>query len=89
MDFALTEEHRQVQALARRFAREVIAPAAAECDRTARFPHAIVEEARALGLVNLLRFPRPAAAPGPRRWSWWSWRKSWPGRARASPRPSS
>ncbi|MFO7248784.1 MAG: acyl-CoA dehydrogenase family protein [Bacillota bacterium] len=54
MDFALTEEQRQVQALARRFAREVIAPAAAECDRTARFPHAIVEEARTLGLVNLL-----------------------------------
>ncbi|WP_172673512.1 acyl-CoA dehydrogenase family protein, partial [Calditerricola satsumensis] len=54
MDFALTEEQRHIQALARRFAREVIAPAAAECDRTARFPHAIVEQARALGLVNLL-----------------------------------
>lgn len=61
MDFALTEELRHIQALARRFAREVIAPAAAECDRTARFPYAIVEQARALGLVNLLL---PAAYGG-------------------------
>lgn len=88
MDFALTEEQRQEQALARRFAREVIAPAAAECDRTARFPHAIVEEARTLGLVNLL-LPAPCGGTGATPVELWSWRKSWPGRARASPRPSS
>ncbi|MCH8162146.1 MAG: acyl-CoA dehydrogenase family protein, partial [Chloroflexi bacterium] len=38
MDFDLSEEHRLIQQTARRVAREVIAPRAAEVDREAEYP---------------------------------------------------
>ena len=38
MNFALGDEQRMMQDLARRFAREEILPRAAACDREARFP---------------------------------------------------
>ena len=52
MDFELTEEQCALAETARRFARERIAPVAAECDQASRFPREIFEEAWKLGLVN-------------------------------------
>ena len=53
MDFALTEEQVMISDLAKKFAREVIAPSAAEFDASAEFPADIVEQARELGLMNV------------------------------------
>ncbi len=50
--FALTDEQRMLQQLARDFAREQVAPAAAEYDRTGEFPLAVIAKARAAGLIN-------------------------------------
>ncbi|MBI5653233.1 MAG: acyl-CoA dehydrogenase family protein [Chloroflexi bacterium] len=52
MGFTLTEEQRMLQKLARDFAREQIAPVAAQYDRTGEFPFAIIQHARELGLMN-------------------------------------
>jgi acyl-CoA dehydrogenase len=49
-----SEEQSRLRGLARSFAREEIAPAAAEHDRAATFPHELVEKARKLGLANIL-----------------------------------
>lgn len=54
MDFELSTEQRRLQESARQFAREEIAPAASEHDRTRKFPHEIVEKARKAGLANVL-----------------------------------
>jgi len=51
MDFEPSETQAQVQATARALAREVIAPAAAELDKTGAFPEAIVRELGSLGLL--------------------------------------
>jgi acyl-CoA dehydrogenase len=51
-DFEPTEEQRALIETARRFARERIIPIAAECDRDAKFPRHIFEEAHGIGLVN-------------------------------------
>ena len=51
MDFEPGEHQGQVAAVARRFARERVAPAAAENDRQARFPESLMREAGALGLL--------------------------------------
>lgn len=53
MDFALTEEQAMIHDLAQKFAREVVAPNAAEFDEKAEFPHDIVAQARELGLMNV------------------------------------
>ena len=53
MDFALTEEQTMISELAQKFAREVIAPNAAEFDTKAEFPTDIVSQARELGLMNV------------------------------------
>jgi len=52
-DFALTEEQRSLQDLARKFARTEMAPRAAECDRLGRFPEEVMRKAWELGLMNL------------------------------------
>jgi acyl-CoA dehydrogenase len=52
-EFALSEEQRSLQDLARKFARQEMAPKAAECDRDARFPEEIYRKAWELGLMNL------------------------------------
>ncbi|HEV2167151.1 MAG TPA: acyl-CoA dehydrogenase family protein [Thermoplasmata archaeon] len=52
-DFSLTEDERSVQEHARKFARSEMAPHAAECDRTGRFPVEIYRKAWELGLMNL------------------------------------
>ncbi|HLN51429.1 MAG: acyl-CoA dehydrogenase family protein [Thermoplasmata archaeon] len=52
-DFSLSPEHESLRDMARKFARSEMAPHAAECDRTARFPEEIYRKAHALGLMNL------------------------------------
>ncbi len=51
--FELSEEQRALQEMARKFARTVMAPRAAECDRKALFPEDIYRQAWELGLMNL------------------------------------
>jgi acyl-CoA dehydrogenase len=51
-DFEPTEEQHALIDTARRFARERITPIAAACDREARFPMDVFEQAHAIGLVN-------------------------------------
>ena len=57
----LSEEHRQVQDMARRFADEVIRPAAADLDRDERFP---VDIYRRMGELGLFGITVPAADRG-------------------------
>ena len=52
-DFSLTPEQESLRDAARKFARTEMAPHAAECDRTARFPEEIYRKAYDLGLMNL------------------------------------
>ncbi len=52
-DFSLTAEQESLRDLARKFARTEMAPHAAECDRTPRFPEEIYRKAFDLGLMNL------------------------------------
>lgn len=53
ISFRLSPEMEQLQARARRFAREVIAPVAAEYDRRGEHPAFIIERAYEEGLINL------------------------------------
>ncbi len=53
IDFSLTPEQESLRDLARKFARDTMAPAAAECDRLGRFPEEIYRKAYDLGLMNL------------------------------------
>jgi acyl-CoA dehydrogenase len=53
LDFSLTPEQESLRDLARKFARTEMAPHAAECDRTGRFPEEIYRKAFDLGLMNL------------------------------------
>jgi acyl-CoA dehydrogenase len=52
MDFELSDEQLALQATARRFAREEIAPVAAQYDRSGEFPRHLFEQAWELGLTN-------------------------------------
>ncbi|HEU4657529.1 MAG TPA: acyl-CoA dehydrogenase family protein [Capillimicrobium sp.] len=49
----LTDEQREIRALARRFADEAIAPHAAEWDREHRFPRTLFEQLGELGLMGV------------------------------------
>ena len=51
--FDLSATQKQFQEAARSFARQVIAPAAAELDRTMEFPQRIFDEAHKIGLINM------------------------------------
>jgi short-chain 2-methylacyl-CoA dehydrogenase len=53
MDFHLSGEHELVRSTVRDFARERIAPAAAELDREHRFPYDIVGELAELGIMGM------------------------------------
>jgi alkylation response protein AidB-like acyl-CoA dehydrogenase len=53
MDFALTDDQREIQALARDFARAEIDPHAAAWDREHRFPTGLLEKLGALGLMGV------------------------------------
>lgn len=61
MNLELTAEQQMVQALAREFAQEHIAPIASEIDRDARFPH---ETAKRMGELGLLGITVPEAWGG-------------------------
>jgi len=52
MDFALSDEQQALQATSRRFAREEIAPVAAQHDHSGEFPRSLIEKAWELGLCN-------------------------------------
>ncbi len=54
MDFDLTEEQRMVREAAREYAREVLAPRAAELDRTGEFPLENFREAARRGFAGML-----------------------------------
>ncbi|HWQ28086.1 MAG TPA: acyl-CoA dehydrogenase family protein [Dehalococcoidia bacterium] len=53
MDFELSEQHRLIRDTARRVAREVVAPRAAELDETGEYPHDIFAAFREVGLLGL------------------------------------
>jgi len=53
ISFDLTPEQRELQDLARRFAREQMEPRAAEADRQGLFPQEVYQKAWELGLMNL------------------------------------
>ena len=52
MDFALSDEQKQVRDEVRRFAENEIEPVAAEYDREEKFPHDVHDEAAELGFVG-------------------------------------
>jgi len=52
LGFELTDDQKALVETARKFAREVIAPIAPECDRDERFPDEVFKQAWELGLVN-------------------------------------
>ena len=53
VDFSLTPEQREIQALAREFAAAEIEPNAADWDRAHAFPHALLERLGDLGLMGV------------------------------------
>ena len=63
VSFALTEEQRDLQALAHDFAAKEIRPKAAEYDEHQTHPADIVEKAHALGLMNV-HIPEELGGPG-------------------------
>ena len=52
IDFTLTDEQKQLQQLARDFARKEIIPIAAEYDQKEELPWQVVEKAFEVGLLN-------------------------------------
>jgi acyl-CoA dehydrogenase len=52
-EFTLSEEQKQLQATARKFADEVMSPVAQKLDEEHRFPREIIQQAFDLGLMNL------------------------------------
>jgi acyl-CoA dehydrogenase len=53
LSFALTDEQRMLQGLARDFARAEVAPVAEHYDRTGDFPLPVIQKARQAGLINI------------------------------------
>lgn len=50
--FSLSDEQLEIQAVARKFAKEEIIPVAARLDRTGEYPWDIIKKAHGLGLLN-------------------------------------
>jgi acyl-CoA dehydrogenase len=63
MEFGLTDEQLALQATARRFAREEVAPVAGEYDQSGEFPRFLIEKAWELGLCNTV-IPEDAGGLG-------------------------
>jgi alkylation response protein AidB-like acyl-CoA dehydrogenase len=61
MDFALSAQHEEIRRTVRDFAEGRIAPVADELERRGEFPHEIIREAAALGLLGV---PYPEAVGG-------------------------
>lgn len=53
ISFDLNDEQKQMQDVARKFAREEIAPKAPHYDKTGEFPHDLFKKAWEVGLINL------------------------------------
>ncbi len=53
MDFELSDQHKLIRDTARRVAREVVAPRAAELDETGEYPHDIFAAFKDVGLLGL------------------------------------
>lgn len=53
IELTLTDEQKQLQQTARKFADEVMAPVALEHDEKHEFPHDVIRQAFELGLINL------------------------------------
>lgn len=51
-NFELNDTQKEIQGVARKFAREEIVPVAAEHDRTGKYPWDVIKKAHALGLMN-------------------------------------
>jgi alkylation response protein AidB-like acyl-CoA dehydrogenase len=62
MDFRLTEEQQMIQAAARDFARNEIAPVAAEFDASGEFPLDNIRKMGELGLMGI-EVPESMVAP--------------------------
>lgn len=54
IDFSLTDEQKELQKLARRFAKEQIAPVAAEYDAKEEVPWPVIEKLYGVGLLNAI-----------------------------------
>jgi short/branched chain acyl-CoA dehydrogenase len=63
MDFALDDETQLLQSTVRDFARQVVAPAAGELDRTKSFPYEIVAQMAELGWMGI-PFPEEVGGAG-------------------------
>ncbi len=63
VSFALTEEQKELRALAREFAEKEIRPREAECDEHMRHPVDVIEKAHEVGLMNL-HVPTEFGGPG-------------------------
>jgi len=63
VSFALTDEQKELLALAREFAEKEIRPHEAECDVAMRHPAEIIEKAHEVGLMNL-HVPEEFGGPG-------------------------
>src|ERR1700751_1119338 len=63
VSFALTEEQKELRALARDFAANEIRPLEHECDEAMRHPAEVIEKAHGLGLMNL-HVPEEYGGPG-------------------------
>jgi acyl-CoA dehydrogenase len=64
MDFALTEEQREHRDYVRKFAREVIRPAARKHDEEESTPWEVIKEARKWGLQGLAHMQQMGSDPG-------------------------
>lgn len=58
MHFQLTDEQKMIQDMARRFARDVVAPKAAELDEKAEFPAMHLPKMAELGLLSMMIDPK-------------------------------
>jgi len=63
VSFALTDEQKELRALAREFAEKEIRPREAECDEHMRHPADVIEKAHEVGLMNL-HVPEEFGGPG-------------------------
>src|SRR5579871_425591 len=63
VSFSLTDEQKELRALAREFAEKEIRPLEAECDVAMRHPVEVIEKAHETGLMNL-HVPEEYGGPG-------------------------
>ena len=72
VSFALTDEQKELRALAREFAEKEIRPKAAEYDVAMKHPADVIAKAHELGLMNLTSRTSTAASGWARSTACWS-----------------